>query len=44
MSVFNGKSPHLPTTLVMAGEDIWSKSLARAGGLAQLIGHDQEEV
>jgi hypothetical protein len=36
--VFNGKSPHLPSALVMVA-DCWSWSMAGARGISQLIGH-----
>ena len=40
--VFNGKSPHLPTALVMVGDDLWRWNVAGARGLALLTAHDQE--
>jgi hypothetical protein len=42
MSVFNGKSPHLPTALAMAGEDLWYLSTTGARGLSLLTGCAQE--
>jgi hypothetical protein len=38
--VFNGKSPHQASALVMAGEDSLRWGLAGARGLAQLANHE----